>query len=71
MSLMGESAKDNYTFNSKLFYRSSVRGTPGAVVQGNVESSDARLSEKELLFITQAKEQIDSDASLLLNFLLD
>ncbi len=37
--------------STKLFARSSVRGAPGAVMQGNIQGSTARLKDKDILCI--------------------
>jgi outer membrane cobalamin receptor len=64
-SLFAESEINNWSFTPKIFFRSSVRGTPGAVVQGNVIDSNARLNEKELLLILQTKIQINTNTSIM------
>jgi len=40
---------DNSELNGFILIRSSERGSPGAVVQGSIENSVARLKEKDLL----------------------
>ncbi len=37
--------------NSRLFLRNTKRGSPGAVLQGSIEQTSARLHEKEILVI--------------------
>lgn len=58
----------NWQFAAQALARKTERGTPGAVVQGRVESARARLDEADLLFSLTSSTNISRDASL--NFLL-
>lgn len=57
---------------ARLILRDTDRGTPGAVIRGNVESSDGRLGEHEAILVAsvnrQFSESINLDAGLLARF---
>lgn len=54
----------NWKTNSRLLFRCTDRGSPGAVVQGNIENSNARLKEKEAIFINSLKNIFSNGSSL-------
>ncbi len=51
---------------SRLLYRISHRGSPGAVLQGHIESKDARLDEQDVMIYT--KNDLILDSLSLINF---
>ena len=63
-SLAANSEFYNWEIKSRLLFRNTERGTPGPVVQGNVEAENARLSENDILFLLSAFRQISSETSL-------
>ncbi|HYF03033.1 MAG TPA: TonB-dependent receptor, partial [Patescibacteria group bacterium] len=51
-------------WNAQGLYRATNRGTPGAVLQGRVESSNARLQEYDRLISLSADKEFSEGASL-------
>lgn len=54
----------SWQFSAQALARKTERGTPGAVVQGRVESARARLDESDLLFSLTSFKTISDDISL-------
>lgn len=48
------SQSNRFSLQTRAFVRSSERGTPGAVVQGNIEMARARLGEDDVLLSVKA-----------------
>jgi len=65
VSLMNNPKK--FSIFSRVLYRNSDRGTPGAVIQGHIESSDARLNEQELLMYVNNSYHINDKESFHFN----
>lgn len=57
----------NFRTFSRLIFRNSDRGSPGAVLQGHIESKDARLNETDFLFYSKNDYILDSLSQLNLN----
>jgi outer membrane cobalamin receptor len=53
-----------WKFTTQAIARNTERGTPGAVLQGRVESSNARLTENDLLVSLGALKNITEDSGL-------
>ncbi|MES2766741.1 MAG: TonB-dependent receptor [Bacteroidota bacterium] len=54
----------SWQFAAQTLARKTERGTPGAVVQGRVESANARLDENDVLFSLNSFKDISENASL-------
>lgn len=63
VSLSEKIMQNEWLEYSRLILRWTNRGAPGAVVQGKIENSFARLNEKEALFINSFKHIIDDESS--------
>lgn len=64
VSLAEKIVFSDWVENSRLMLRWTNRGAPGAVVQGKIENSFARLNEKEVLFINSFKHIINDESTL-------
>jgi vitamin B12 transporter len=54
----------NWEIKPRVMFRASERGTPGAVVQGDVESARSRLNENETIIMLQSLKQFSPEMSI-------
>ncbi len=69
VSVAGNYKPGDWNINGRVLARMTDRGTPGAVVQGYIESAEARLEDQEGIFIASAKNQLSSKSSFFLGMM--
>ncbi|MDA3844755.1 MAG: TonB-dependent receptor plug domain-containing protein, partial [Candidatus Kapabacteria bacterium] len=64
LSAFVDTEVDEWIYKARVISSMSERGIPGAVTEGNIENSESRLDEKDLILLVSGMKVFDSGNSL-------